>query len=262
MYWLFFYLFLMTIILIYGLFLNSIIFLIFFLLFFLYLLFINLKYLILLFFIFPIIINLNSVINQNINNNYYHQGVITKTYNNSFIVKENNNFYYIYSTENIYVGDIIFFQGNYVKINEIDDFSLFLISNKVLYTGKEISNIKILKEKKSIRNNKIKNLKESSSKYADYTLLLIFKKENENNKYLLNNFNKLGIEHLFVISGFHIGIIYLFTFYISKPFIKKKIILQIIASTISFYFLYLTFFPVSGIRAWIYRNIESSKNNE
>lgn len=259
MYWLFFYLFLMIIFLIYGICLNLIIFFILFFLLFLYLLFLNFKYLVLLFFIFPIVFNLNSVLNQKINNNYYHQGIITKTYNSSFIIKENNNFYYIYSNQNVYVGDIISFEGNYTKINEIDDFSLFLISNKVLYCGNNINNINVLESNNSIRNNKIKNLQNNPSKYSNYTLLLIFKKENKNNKYLADNFEKLGIEHLFVISGFHIGIIYLLIFYIFKPFIKKRNILQIIASTISFYFLYLTFFPISGIRAWIYRNIETTK---
>ncbi|MDC0857090.1 ComEC/Rec2 family competence protein [Rickettsiales bacterium] len=74
--------------------------------------------------------------------------------------------------------------------------------------------------------------------------------------YTKSNLIDSGFYHLFVISGFHVGIIYLITSKISKIFFlslninfKTRYITSFISLIFCFYYIYLCNFPISAIRA-------------
>lgn len=254
-----FFLFLIICFFILSIILKNLIFWIFLIIVFFALIYLNKKYFIIIFLFFPLIISINFVINQNINNSNNHYAIVVKKYNSSYFIKEDKNIYYLMSSENLYVGDEIFFTGKYIKNDNFNSFSIFQLSNKAIYYI-NASEIKTINKKENTRNNLLNNLEKSKSLYSSYALLLLYNEEDNYNYDILNQINKLGISHLFVISGFHIAMIFTFTGYLIKKVTKNKKIVNLVSNFIAFFFLYLTYFPISGKRAFIYQNIKSSTN--
>ena len=178
-----------------------------------------------------------------------HTATVTKIYNSSIVVKENGERYYLMKIEdNLIVGDEISFNATYKSNEEISSFDVFYRSTKTNGLG-YASNLTVNSHKKNLRNNIYSSLLEENSSYSDFTLAMLYKTETEGNSDLLNNINILGVSHLFVVSGFHISILYLFIEKAGKKITKKKGVVESISFGIVAFFLYLIYFPPTGIRA-------------
>ena len=178
-----------------------------------------------------------------------HSATIVKIYNSSLIVNENGQRYYLMGIENNYVvGDEISFSANYKDNKDISSFNLFYRSTKAIGLGYPKS-IKIDSHKDNFRNNTYNSLLEDNSMYSNFTLAMLYKTKTDENKELISNVNKLGVSHLLVISGFHISLFYLFVEKISKKAIKNKKYVDVISFSTILFFLYLVYFPPTGIRA-------------
>lgn len=180
------------------------------------------------------------------------QGEIINIYDSSVFVKSENEVYYLMFediNDQLIEGQIIEFKANFKKVNSKDTFEIFVRSNGATYYG--YSEIEILKEPNNLRTKLYKSLFDYDSLYADYTLALLYKTKTNSNNYIFELSTKLGISHLFIISGFHISLFFILLDKMnSKLMINKK--LQIfISGSITFSFLWFIFMPFSGIRAFM-----------
>ena len=164
--------------------------------------------------------------------------------------------YYLKDDENINVsyGDYIKVSGVFFKPSNNTNFNLFnyrkyLLSKKIKYTIKA-NNIKlikstnnifyILKNKLLLRINKCKKLK-------GYLKTFVFADKNNIDEELFFNYQRIGISHLFAISGMHVSFISMFLLKILS-FIKENKRYILISIFLMFY-LFLTNFTVSMMRA-------------
>ncbi|AHK22395.1 Competence protein [Candidatus Hepatoplasma crinochetorum Av] len=194
-----------------------------------------------------------SIFNSNLNLNYYHQGEVIKSYSKSCFVKEDNQIYFLifddYCTDLI-PHTIISFDCNYYKINnEYDSFNSFLLANHTIYYG-YCDTYKIDKSpNKSFRNYIYFNLIDQENFYEKVTILFLFKKETIYNEQIFEQFEKLGISFLIIISGFHIFLIIKINELWINFIFKRKCLQIFLLFLIVNYYLYFFFFPNTGIKA-------------
>ncbi len=170
-------------------------------------------------------------------------GKIIKVYNNSIIVKINNIKVYLFLEEHdLFINQKINFNASLNKIDNLKDnsFKLFLKSNNVSYFSYENEILKI-ENKFSLRNILYKNLFNSNSSYSEYALCFLF---NEFKNYEIKEIIKTsGLSYLFVISGFHINILFIWS---NKIFKNEKLNFFLIG-----FLIYLLFFPLPATRAYL-----------
>nr|WP_157977616.1 ComEC/Rec2 family competence protein [Mycoplasma struthionis] len=132
------------------------------------------------------------------------------------------------------------------KIKEVNNFSL--ANNFYLEILKNnIKEIKILKRATFI------NLFYENKDTKEFLNLILFNIANKNSDLYLS-LSKLNISHLFTISGFHFGLIFLILNFILKKLKFNKFFIFLITEIILFYYLYLLNFSLSALRALIFLN--------
>jgi competence protein ComEC len=127
----------------------------------------------------------------------------------------------------------------------------YLLSKRIKYVtyNPDLSYVKsghsiyILKE--NVKNYINENLPLSK----DYVKTFVLADKNDIDQDLQEDIRKLGISHLFAVSGFHIALLVLTLDRILKKSIRKDIIRQIIISSFLLVFLLLTSFSPSVLRA-------------
>lgn len=155
---------------------------------------------------------------------------------------------------NISYGDYIYVKGKPIKPKDTANFNLFnykkyLLSNNIKYTVKA-SNIKILKRNKNIFY-KLKNYIffkiKSLDKSKKYILTFIFADKSYIDKEMYDNYQNLGISHLFAVSGMHISLV---TFILLKLLEgKNEVIKYLITFIFLMFYLFLTNYTISMVRA-------------
>lgn len=155
---------------------------------------------------------------------------------------------------NISYGDYIYVKGKLIKPKDNTNFNLFnykkyLLSNNIKYTVKA-SNIKILKRNENIFY-KLKNYIffkiKSLDKSKKYILTFIFADKSYMDKEMYDNYQNLGISHLFAVSGMHISLV---TFILLKLLEgKNEVIKYLITFIFLMFYLFLTNYTISMVRA-------------
>ena len=159
-----------------------------------------------------------------------------------------------YDDINISYGDYVYVKGKFIKPKDNTNFNLFnykkyLLSNNIKYTVKA-SNIKILKRNKNIFY-KLKNYIffkiKSLDKSKKYILTFIFADKSYIDKEMYDNYQNLGISHLFAVSGMHVSLV---TFILLKLLEGKNIVIKyLITSMFLIFYLFLTNYTISMVRA-------------
>ena len=160
-----------------------------------------------------------------------------------------------YGKNNYYIGDIVYIEGTFNIPNENTNFNLFnyknyLYSNDIHYI---VNANKI--ENNSISNNIFYKLKRNlyfkinnSGSYEYLNLFILGNNDYIDNK-ILESYRKNGISHLFSISGMHISIFTSIILFILKRFIKNNKIIFFIILIILVFYIFITNFSSSVIRA-------------
>lgn len=217
------------------------------------------KYLII---IFLIIVVKNILFETTLNNAYSHTAVVLKTTSNSLLVKEDNNNYLLFGINDLYLpGDVITFDCSYIYSHEKSTFDIYLKSNNAAGYGYPTS-LSVSLQKHNFRNNIFINLYNDESFYSDLMLILLYGYQRSSNIYIYETINKIGIYHLVVISGFHISILNIFIEKILAKFIKNKNLVNVLQISIVIYILYLIYFPLTGVRAFITSTLSKFTNIE
>ena len=232
-----------------------------------YLLVLLIAYLIYLFinskkiFIFSIIICIVFLVHYCIKNYFYKQaknnGIIQitdieKTNDKYKIIGRNGKCKYLfYTKEEIKIGDYYYIQGKEVKYDVRYpgqfDYDSYLHYQNI----KRLDEITIKKVKEGFHisciHYRIKSFLENKYHNSYLETLTI----GDNGNLEMDNINKLGISHLFVISGLHMSIIILIIEKLLSLFKIKKRIVDIIVVIIGFTFLIIANFMISLIRVLI-----------
>ena len=88
--------------------------------------------------------------------------------------------------------------------------------------------------------------------YTKYASLILLGIRNDNNAEVYNMTKELGIVHLFVISGFHIGILYFALERFFKVIRINETHRSLITMMIILIYLYLLNFPIASTRAFMF----------
>lgn len=186
---------------------------------------------------------------NSINEEYEHLAIVEKIYSSSIVVNEGGDKYYIMKVnEDVVVGDLIKYNAKYKTEVEKGSFDMFYKSTKAIGYG-YASHLTIIEHKHNLRNNIYLKLLNSDGEYSNFALGMLYSKETNGNVEMLSNVNRMGIAHLFVISGFHISILYITIDGILCKIMgnnKKREFINIFIISI---FLYLIYFPPTAIRA-------------
>ncbi len=171
-------------------------------------------------------------------------GYVRKIENNKLEIKSKEKVIVYIDNPNVELNDYVLIKGNlyYPKKNTI--FNLFnykeYLNNKKIYLLMKANSITIIKKNNNIfykiKNNIYKKI--SNYKSKKYLKIFILGDKSDLDKDI---FNKLGIIHIFSLSGLHISLI---------VFLLKKIKCKnIIIYLFLLFFLFLTNFNVSTLRA-------------
>ncbi len=188
---------------------------------------------------------------DDINPEFHHRATVVNVYNTSATVKEDRHIYYIMKIDIPLVkGDVIEYNTYYKTDVEKGSFDLFYRSTKAIAYG-YAANEKVMQHKEDVRNRIYFNLVNENSWFSNTTLLLLYGQENGVGVNLKNMVTRMGVTHLFVVSGFHISLFYILTEKFTNKIIKDRKMNSLLSFIISLSFLYLVYFPPTGIRALI-----------
>ena len=159
-----------------------------------------------------------------------------------------------YSDINVSYGDYIYVYGEFKKPKENGNFNLFnykryLLSNKINYI---VSANKIIIIKKNdnifyaLKNNLLKKI-ESADKSKGYILAFLYADKSLIEKEVYTKYQKIGVSHLFAVSGMHVSLISIVLLKILSKINERK--RYIIVSFFLFFYLFLTNFTISMVRA-------------
>lgn len=178
------------------------------------------------------------------------------------LAKEKIIAYYYFKTEEeknsftINLGDEVLLEGNLKEPSNNTNFNLFnykkyLLSKKIhylFYIDKyEInSNTKIRYKIKNLINKQI-----LKSKNSDYLLLFLLG-DNNIDEEVKESYKTNGISHLFAISGLHITIFIFLLSFILNIFLKNKKINFLLISLFLLFYMFLTNFTPSVVRASLF----------
>ena len=160
-----------------------------------------------------------------------------------------------YGDNDYYIGDIVYVKGTFIIPNDNTNFNLFsykkyLYSNNIHYIVK-INKIEKIKTSSNLFYS-IKRkiyLKVNNSGSYEYLNLFILGNNNYIDNYILESYRKNGISHLFSISGMHISIFTSVILLILKRIIKNNKLILFILFVILIFYIFITNFSSSVIRA-------------
>ena len=110
-------------------------------------------------------------------------------------------------------------------------------------------NVTLVSQSKDFRSVFVRYITSGDEYYRKYTSLILLGLKNEGNKDIYESAINNNFVHLFVVSGFHIGLFYLI---IEKIFSKAKKYGFVISLIILLFYLYLLDFSLSSVRAFIF----------
>lgn len=184
-----------------------------------------------------------------ISDSYFHEAVVDNVYTSSITVIEDGQKYYLMGIdEQLSHGDVIKYTSIYNDDVEKGSFDLFYKSTKAVGYG-WANNIEVVAKVDNLRGDIHNDLYLNEGWYSDFTLLMLYGEESGFGEMINNGVTKMGISHLFVVSGFHIALFYVFIEKILSNILKSSKMANLAAFTISTGFLYLVYFPPTGIRA-------------
>ena len=163
---------------------------------------------------------------------------------------------YLYEiNKDIKLGDTLYLKGNFKNIKKNTNFNTFNYKNyllsKKIYTSFEINKIIKIKKNKNIfyliKNNIINKINNYKSK--DYLYAFILGDINYINKDIYNIYLKMGINHLFAISGMHISLISLILLKILSKISKKQILIYFIIFIFLLFYSFLVNFTPGVLRS-------------
>ena len=160
---------------------------------------------------------------------------------------------YYFNDTDIKIGDIIKINGSLEDIDSYNNFNIFnyknYLNNKGIYYKLNINNITLLKREFNIYT--IKNIiieRVSNLKSYPYISSLLLGNKEYLDKEEKDNYQKIGIIHIFAISGMHLSIIITSI----KKVLKKDNILRDIVILIIIFLYYLLIDSISLLRAALY----------
>ncbi|WP_425381042.1 ComEC/Rec2 family competence protein [Spiroplasma endosymbiont of Polydrusus pterygomalis] len=190
---------------------------------------------------------------------------VVETHPNYLIVQAGWEKYYLLShyyinniqfTINAQLDDILILKGKTEDLQSINnfyefDFKLFLNANNV---NKQIvvksGKVKIIAGK-TLRNIFFNYVNTFPIIIKNWTKLLLFAQQTQENKDIFTTFNNFGITPILVISGLHINFFFML-FKKSLFFIKYELIKLLICFFILFFYLYLLNWSISVMRALMF----------
>lgn len=198
---------------------------------------------------FALMVLINYELPEEINENYHHTAVVDDVYTSSITVIEDGQKYYLMGIEeNLSHGDVISYTSIYDDDVEKGGFDIFYKSTDAIGLG-WANNLELVERNDDIRSNIHNDLYNEEGWYSDFTLLMLYGEENGHGYVIKNKINLMGISHLFVVSGFHISLFYILIDKILSGLISNSKITNTLAFSISVGFLYLVYFPPTGLRA-------------
>lgn len=159
-----------------------------------------------------------------------------------------------YSDINVSYGDYIYVYGVFKKPKENGNFNLFnykryLLSNKINYVV-TASNINVIKKNDNVfytlKNNLLKRI-ESANRSKGYILAFLYADKSLIEKDIYTKYQKIGVSHLFAISGMHVSLISIVLLKLLNKIKERK--RYIIVSIFLSIYLFLTNFTISMVRA-------------
>lgn len=159
-----------------------------------------------------------------------------------------------YSDINVSYGDYIYVYGVFKKPKENGNFNLFnykryLLSNKINYVV-TASKITIIKKNDNVfytlKNNLLKRI-ESANRSKGYILAFLYADKNLIEKDIYTKYQKIGVSHLFAVSGMHVSLISIVLLKLLNKIKERK--RYIIVSIFLSIYLFLTNFTMSMVRA-------------
>ncbi len=206
-------------------------------------------------FMLPMILSLAFVFNyqekRELNNDWgYHTAVVNNVYSTSITVKEEGEIYYLYGDidPGLVKGDTVSYSTKYYNNFEKGSFDIFYKSTGAIGAGK-VYDFEVIEHCDNYRAELHNELYNDESYYSDITLLMLYGEPKGYGIYMDNKINKMGISHLFVVSGFHISLFFIILDTLGNTLIKNKKIVLFSSFGISLGFLYMIYFPPTGIRA-------------
>src|SRR5574344_266049 len=187
------------------------------------------------------------------------RGTIVSKNGNSFILKSREKILF-YSKNNYQVGDIVIINGEMTKTIKNTNFNLFNYQNYL--KSKKIYWIMYSENDYKIGENKFYKINKNNCN--PYIKALIFGDTSSIEDDIKDSYQKNGISHLFAISGMHITLMTSIIYFIIKKIINNKFIDNIIISLFLFFYMFITCFSISVIRAsimFIILNFTKLKSN-
>lgn len=178
-----------------------------------------------------------------------HIGVVDEVYNTSITVIDNDHRYYLMKVdEDLCKGDVIKYETGYYNDIEKGGFDTFYRSTKSIGYG-YANKLEVVEKEENIRNDIYHGLIDENNWYSDITLLMLYGKEEGKAESLSNRIDIMGVSHLFVVSGFHISLLYIMIEKVLGGLFKSKNSITLISFCITTFFLYIVYFPPTGVRA-------------
>ena len=213
-----------------------------------------------------IIIKLNK---KEVINNHFILKIESINYeNNTYTLNLSNKYISYYKGDfNYHLGDYVEINGNLIEPSNNTIPNLFNYKDYLKYKGidyiLEINDIKLYKH-----NNIFYKVKDKIRRIMDfrksksYLYAFIFGDTNYIDKDIKTSFNKMGISHLFAISGTHISLLTIIINYLYKKKKLNKYIFFISTNLIVLFYMFLTNYLVSLLRILLFFNLSFTNKNK
>ena len=155
------------------------------------------------------------------------------------------------------LGDKIYLTGELEKPNNNTNPNQFnykkYLYNKKIYYILKIDKYKLINKNNNylynIKNKMISRTEKFDNKSSSYIASFLFGKTNKINDDIKNNYQKLGVSHLFAVSGMHVSLLTGFLIFIFKKLKFKDQLINIIITSILLFYMFLTDFTSSILRS-------------
>lgn len=178
---------------------------------------------------------------------------------NNLIIFEYKNFKVGFLSNFKYeINDLIYVKAKIKSINNSNlpiGYIRYLKSINIFYILEDVKKFDLIQSNFHL-NNVIKNyLLDSPEYYLKIIPLLLIGYKNKESLEVFTLGQNLSIIHLFVISGFHIGIIKILINFLTWK--MKKIFNEIVFILLVIFYLFILNFPISTIRAFLFITLNS-----